>query len=629
MPAGRRTRVLLLAALCAAAEGRGANLETRDLTELSLEQLSSIIVTSVSRRQERLADAPASVFVITADDIRRAGATSIPEALRLAPTLDVARADANQYAISARGFNDVLANKMLVLIDGRTVYTPLFSGVFWEAQDVLMEDVERIEVISGPGATLWGANAVNGVINVITRSAKDTQGTLVSAGIGNTQGGAAARHGGALGRDGSYRVYAKYEDLAASNLANGQDVRDASKRYQAGFRTDLAHGVDAFTLQGDAYHGEIDQSPAPRHIDGGNVLGRWTRSFDADRALTAQAYFDFTRRDHPQSFHEDLSTLDAEVQYAFAPHPAHRVLVGAGLREAWDSVTNSASQAFLPADRSLHWAHVFAQDEIALASTVTLTLGAKLETNVYTGSEVLPNARIAWRIAHDRLLWAALSRAVRAPSRIDRDFYVPGNPPFVITGNDTFRSEIADVAEVGYRSQPNERLSYSLTVFHERYDRLRSYEPVPPNPTWGNLAEGRNTGVEGWATVRIAPSWRIIAGGVAMHERLDLKPDSHDPGLGIPSLGNDPSAWWSVRSSLDVTARHELDVVLRHVGARPNPAVPAYTTLDLRVGWKVRPGLELSVVGQNLADGSHAEWGVAGNRVEFGPSVFLKVLWQP
>ncbi len=628
--ATRLPRVALLAA-CTMSVGAAcsATLASRDLAELSLEQLSSIVVTSVSRREERLADAPASVFVITAEAIRRSGATSLPEALRLAPNLDVARADANQYAISARGFDNVLANKMLVLIDGRVVYTPLFSGVFWEAQDVLLEDVDRIEVISGPGATLWGANAVNGVINVITRSAMDTQGNLAVGGIGNRESAVALRHGGAFGAGGRYRIYAKYNRRDASTLENGGTVRDESMRYQTGFRTDFARGADEFTLQGDAYHGDIDQAPAPRRVDGANVLGRWTRDLGGDSTLTTQAYFDYTDRDHPQSFHENLGTLDVAAQYAFVPVESHQVLAGAGYRVAWDRVTNSVAQAFLPADRELRWGHVFAQDEIALGPAVTLTLGAKVETNVYTGAEFLPNARIAWRLGHDRLLWGAISRAVRAPSRIDRDFYLPGVPPHVVVGNDTFSSEVADVGEIGYRSQPVDGFTYSVTAFYDRYDRLRSYEPVPGNPTWGNGAQGYDTGVEGWATLRIAPAWHVTAGGVAMREHLWLRSDSRDPGLGLPTLGNDPSAWWSVRSSLDVTPQHAFELALRHVGPRPNPAVPAYTTLDARWIWKARSDLEISVVGQDLVGPAHAEWGAAPSRVVFERTVFLKVTWQP
>jgi iron complex outermembrane receptor protein len=611
----------LPAAACASpAPQRGA----AALADLSLEQLAAIVITSVSRREERLAAAPASIFVISGDDLRRSRVTSLPEALRLAPNLDVARADVNQYAISARGFNNVLANKLLVLIDGRTVYTPLFSGVFWEAQDVLLEDVERIEVISGPGATLWGANAVNGVINIITRAAKDTQGTLATGTLGEHQSGAAVRHGGALGADARYRVYAKYEDRDASRLANtGASTRDASIRGQAGWRADWERPGQRITVQGDAYFGNFEQPALARRISGGNLLGRFSRDLDEGRSLRVQAYVDFTRRDHPRVFRESLDIADVEVQYGSSPWAGHKLLVGGGYRHARDRVTNSPAQAFVPAERSMRWAHVFAQDDIALGERLDLTIGGKIESNVYTGGEFLPNVRLAWRLAPDRLLWGAVSRAVRAPARIDRDFFLPGVPPFALQADARFKSEISNVVEVGYRSQPLAALTYSVTAFHHDHHRLRSYEPEPGRPHWGNRAEGRTYGVEGWAAWRVLPQWRLTAGGVLLRQRLELEPGSLDPGSGIAALGNDPEGWWTLRSTFDVTPRHEFDVFLRHVAARPGPAVPAYTALDAQLGWKVTPGFEVALVVQNAFDPGHAEW---GNRAEFERSVFVKVL---
>jgi iron complex outermembrane receptor protein len=285
-----------------------------DLADLSLEELGNVVVTSVSRRQERLAAAPASIYVITREDIRRAGVTSLPEALRLAPNLQVARADTNQYAISARGSNAVLANKLLVLIDGRIVYTPLFSGVFWEAQDTLLEDVERIEVISGPGATLWGANAVNGVINVITRPAHATQGAVVGAGAGNLERGAFARYGAQIGSQTSFRVYGKVSDRDNSELTNRQPIRDEADLAQIGFRLDSGDATRGYTVQGDAYRGRIDQAPSERDIRGANLLGRFTQSLANDSRLVVQAYYDHTFRDNPVIFRDFLYILDMYLQ---------------------------------------------------------------------------------------------------------------------------------------------------------------------------------------------------------------------------------------------------------------------------------------------------------------------------
>ncbi len=619
--------LLTLAGALHAGGAQPGGMRPADLTELSLEQLADLVVTSVSRRDERLADAAASIYVITGEEIRRSRATSLPEALRLAPNLDVARADVNQYAISARGFNNVLANKMLVLIDGRTVYTPLFSGVFWEAQDVLLADIDRIEVISGPGATLWGANAVNGVINVITLPAAQTQGVLATGVQGDHQSGAAVRYGGVLSRSGRYRVYAKYDDRDASRLSGGGSTHDASIHGQAGFRADWNEPGRTLTLQGDTYFGRIEQPVFTRTLSGANVIGRYRRDLGDGRSVELQATVDSTRRDHPQSFHEDLDVADIAVQVGRRLGATHRLLVGGGYRQAWDRVTNSPAQAFLPADRTLRWAHLFAQDDIALTRDLELTVGAKIETNVYTGSELLPNLRLAWRYAPDRLLWTALTRAVRAPSRIDRDFYLPGAPPYaLLQASPAFDAEVANVLEAGYRSQPSPNLTYSLTAFFHDHERLRSYEPEPGHPHWGNRAQGHTYGVEGWTSWRITPSWRITAGGVALRQHLRLEPGSLDPGSGLASLGNDPGGWWSLRSAFDLTARHELDISLRHVGPRPNPAVPAVTEVDVRLGWKVSATTELSLVLQNALDPAHAEWGSSANRAEIERAVFLKVL---
>jgi len=597
-----------------------------DLADLSLEQLGNIVVSSVARRDESLASAAASIYVISSEDIRRSGATTIPEVLRLAPNLDVARADANQYAISARGYNNVLANKLLVLIDGRTVYTPLFSGVFWEAQDVLLADVERIEVISGPGATLWGANAVNGVINVITRPAGDTQGMLAYGGVGTRQSGAAARYGGKLGDDGAYRLYAKYLHQDHTELPNGTDVRDASDRTQVGFRTDFGQSAaGAWTVQGDAYWSDIDQSPSGRYISGANVLARWTRTFDDGAVARVQAYYDNTERNHHEQFRESLDTFDVEAQYGWKLFERHQLLVGAGYRYARDRVTNTPSQAFLPPDRNLEWSNVFVQDEITLAPAWTATLGAKVERNVYTGNEFLPTARLAWRATPTLFAWTAASRAVRAPSRIDRDFFLPGHPTFQLLGNDSFDSEVADVYELGVRGQPAPTLSYSVTLFTEQFDRLRSVALGSSGPTFANGLEGRQHGVEAWGSWRVMPTWRLASGITALRQHIDAKEGQVDFG-GQAALGNDPPSWWSIRSYWDLTAQHELDMTVRRTNGRPLPEVPGYTAVDLRFGWRPSRAWEISLTAQNLFDHRHYEW---SNQAELDRSVFLKVAWTP
>jgi len=642
--AGRWVAYASVAALAVAMQpgiASGANVMTAsaqdELADLSLEELSNIEITSVSRHAEPLSQAAASIFVITAEDIRRSGANSLPEVLRLAPNLQVARVNTGQYAISARGFNNAIGNKLLVLIDGRTVYTPLYSGVNWDSQFVMLEDIERIEVISGPGGTLWGANAVNGVINVITRAAQDTQGSLVVAGGGNRQKDAAARYGGSLGRDGSYRIYAMGSDRDNSQLTDGTAVPDGWRSGQIGFRTDWNNVDHVLTVQGDAYQAKADPGPlGSPTTSGANLLGRWTRQFADGSNYHVQAYYDHTERDDPLSFGDKIDTLDVEFQHAFMASAQHSILWGGGYRHAQDdtethfNALNFLPIVFSPAHRALDWSNLFVQDEVLLRSDVKLTLGIKAETNPYTGVEYLPSARLAWTPGADQLVWGALSRAVRAPARLDRDLYLylqlPNTPLIpVIKGGPDFQSEVAYVAEAGYRAQPTRALSYSITGFYSFYDKLRSGEPAPA--VVQNMMQGSTFGVEGWGTWQAAPGWRLSAGIVAMHENLRVEADSLDP-TGPSALGNDPKFQWMLRSSFTVAKNADFDVTLRRVGALPEPLVPAYTAVDARIGWHVRHDLELSLTGQNLGEPDHVEFGAAGVASEIGRSVYLKALWR-
>lgn len=624
-----RPRLCRLAAILMAVPGFAFADETHyaSLAEMTLEQLSDIVVTSVSRREERLADAAASIFLISNDDIRRSGATSLPEALRLAPNLQVARINAHQYAISARGFNSSTANKLLVLIDGRTVYTPLYSGVFWDAQRVMLEDVERIEVISGPGGTVWGANAVNGVINVITRAARDTQGTIVAAGVGNLERSTAARTGGELGEKGHYRVYGQIFDRSNSALADQSPARDAGQTGQGGFRADFGNDAERVTLQGNAYRGRIEQIPGTREISGANLLARWDRRLEGGSALHFQTYYDHTERDHPTVFSEKLDTFDIEFNHALQPVAGHKLIWGAGYRYAHDRIGNSATIAFLPAERDLHWGNVFIQDQISLRPDLDFTVGLKAERNPYTGFEYLPNLRLAWSPDRDRLLWSAWSRAVRAPARIDREFFSPANPPYRTAGGPNFQAEVANVLEVGYRAQPSRRMWYSVTAFHHAFDRLRSVEQRPGGDELENRIDGTSTGIEAWGTYRASDAWRLSGGLVVMNQKLRREAGSTDV-RGLPALGNDPGRTVILRSAFDITPRHEFDLIVRHAGELPNPAVPSYTAVDARLGWRPQPDVELSLLVQNLFDSGHPEFGAAETRSEVERSVFLKLLWR-
>jgi iron complex outermembrane receptor protein len=619
----------------------GAAPGVQGLKDLSIEELSNIEITSVSKRDEKLSDAPTSVFVITSEDIRRSGATSLPEALRLAPNLQVARVSSNEYAISARGFNGTAANKLLVLIDGRSVYSPLFSGVFWDVQDVMIEDIERIEVISGSGGTLWGVNAVNGVINVITRSAAQTQGGLAIAGGGNREDRASLRYGGRFGYDVNFRVYATHFDMRDTEIQSGDTKDDAAHQSQVGFRADWQHEADSFMVKGDAYTGREEQPPPGSisisgvtlalgeiSVSGANLISRWEHGWEGGGAFSAQAYYDHTERSVPPTFEDSQGIVDLQLQYSASPIGAHTAVVGAEYRYGMDRVTNSAYVALLPANLDQTWSSVFAQDEIALRDSLRLTLGVRAEHNDYTGTEVLPTARLAWKWSANEMLWAAASRTDRAPSRLDHDTFVPGQPPFLLRGGPNVLAETADDYEVGYRGQITSAASFSATVYHTVYDRLRT-EQVDPSFTYlfyGNGMQGTTSGLELWGSYQATPIWRLNAGFSRLRQELNLTPYSIDVGTLQSTEGANPSRWGILRSTLDLGARTEFDVTLRYVGALSQPAVPSYKALDLRVGWQLSSKVDLSLLGQNLLDSGHGEFTDVATRTDFKRAVFLKLL---
>lgn len=641
-----RTRLALAclgAALAWPAQAAVAPTRQDDLADLSIEELANIQVMSVSKKPERLLDAPASVFVITAEDICRAGVHSLPEALRLAPNLHVAQRSSYGYSISARGMNgssNSAPNKLLVMIDGRSVYAPLFSGVFWDMQDLMLEDVERIEVISGPGGTLWGVNAVNGVINITTRSAAATQGGLAVL-RGATDGvDAAFRQGGRSG-DASWRVYGKMLQRGHSETGDGRRVHDAWRQAQLGFRADWEDGADRYSVNGNAYRGEPEQ-PEPGEISvsgttlrlgeldtaGANLTARWERALEGGGRLSVQAYLDHTRRAVPPTFTESLQIADLQFQHTLPAWGRHSLVWGANLRHSWDQVDNSEVITFLPAQTEQTWSSLFAQDEIALLPDLSLVLGARAERNVYTGLEFLPSARLSWRLAPQHALWTALSRTVRAPTRLDVDAFIPGRPPYLLRGGPQVRSEVARVFELGYRGQPLPGLSYSATLFHNQYDHLRTQEIDPTRTflTFGSLMEGTATGIEMWGNYQMNRTWRLSAGYTALHERLRLKPGSNDA-AGPDTAGKDPEHTLQLRSHYEIDEGRELELALRKVAALENPDVPGYWALDARFGWRLSPELELSVVGQNL-NGSHAEYGPAEGRVELDRKLAVKLVWS-
>jgi iron complex outermembrane receptor protein len=614
-----------------------------EFIDLSIEELANIDVTSVSRRPERLQDAPASVFVITAEDIRRSGVRNLTEALNLAPNVQVARSSNANYFISARGMNGTSnspANKLLVMIDGRSVYSPLFSGTFWDEPDVMLEDVERIEVISGPGGTLWGVNAVNGVISITTRHARDTQGDLLVLRADDNGAQAAFRHGAAM-TGGQWRAYGKLFRLGHGELASGQGIDDAWTQGQMGWRGDWERGAERISVNANAWRGREAQ-PAPGVIaapgadtgldditlHGANVTGRWEHLLDGGGSVTAQAYYDVRHRRVPPTFGDTVDIVDLQLQHALPAPGRHHIVWGGEYRYNWDHVSNSRFVAFLPASDRQAWASLFAQDEVAVRDDLRVTAGVRWERNPYTGIEFLPNLRLSWLATPEHAFWAAVSRTVRAPSRLDVDAYVPGAPPFLLAGGISVRSETARVFELGYRGQVGQRVSYSVTAFRTLYDHLRTQDITPDGQAivFGNLMEGRTRGIEAWANAQMSESWRLAAGVTLLHETFNLKPGSGDEGS-LMTTGRDPAYTAQLRSSHVIDAARELELAVRRNGALGFPDVPAYWAVDARFGWRYAPGMELSVIGTNL-NGGHAEYGVASVRSEVPRTVGVKLTWQ-
>lgn len=590
---------------------------------MSLEELAMVEVTSVSRRAESLTQAAASVFVISRDDIRRSGAINLPEALRLAPNLNVQRVNAVDYAISARGFNGFeTSNKLLVLIDGRSVYSTLHSGVFWDARDVMLEDVERIEVISGPGGALYGSNAMNGVINIIMRPAAQTDGLLLSARAGEQDQTVSARVGGSF-PNGAWRAYASVFGRGDSLTLSGGEANDAADGLRAGARADWTVGRNALTIQGDVFDNTVaineDTLGVPTSVSGHNLLGRLTRPL-AGGELQIQAYVDDFEREELATL-ERATTTDLSVQHA-SDMGRHRLVIGAGHRVVKSSLDAAPGGAFLdPAERTLNLTNIFIQDQWRLSDRLTLTLGAKFEDNSFSGQEFLPSIRLAWETSQGDLFWGAISRASRTPNRIERDLTLPG---FLEGGN--FQSETAVAYEAGYRARPRADMSFSISAFYNVYEDLRtaSLHPVTILPfTLTNFGAGETWGVEAWGSYDVNPRWRVSAGVSTLQK--DFSAPAGSDITGLASVGDDPDYQVLLRNQAQLTDRLELDVNLRAVGELLN--TDAYVEADARLGWRVTDQVELSISGRNLLEDRHVETGDPLRRRAFGRSLYagLKV----
>jgi len=650
------------------------------LADLDLEDLMNIEVTSVSKRLEKMSQAASAIYVITNEDIRRSGATTIPDLLRTVPGLEVASIDASKWAITSRGFNGRFANKLLVLIDGMSVYTPQFSGVYWETRDVPLEDIERIEVIRGPGATLWGANAVNGVINIITKKASETQGGSMTAGGGSEeQGFGGVRYGGKLGDDAFYRIYTKYFNRDDFPNASGVEGADDWRVLRGGFRIDWdPTDVDALTLQGDVYDGSqgerstilMNDGPPEmplvfrtpnRKIDvsGGNLLSRWHRKLSESSDLTLQLYYDRTERMDPLIISEIRDTIDVDMQHSFAFGDRQRIIWGLGYRYTADENSNSFALGMDPDERADDLFSAFFQDEITLIpDRLAFTLGSKVEHNDYTGWEGQPSARLRWTPNPNHTVWAAVSRAVRTPSRAESDVRIltlgteplelpngmvipPYNYLLSLQGSRDFESEDLVAYELGYRLQATERLYLDFATFYNDYSHLRTLEPGMPDfmvlpPVFpligGNKMKGESHGIEITADYNALDWWRLTAGYTYLRMNLHLEDDSMDPTDPESAEGENPQNQCFLQSRVDLPKNVEFDTILRYVDNLPSFDVHGYVTLDVRLGWKPTKNLDLSIVGRNLLDNQHLEYRstafVNTEPTEVPRSVYGKVTWS-
>jgi iron complex outermembrane receptor protein len=605
-----------------------------DLSALSLEELANVQVTSVSKRSEPLSRAASAIYVIDREEILRSGADTLPQMLRLAPNLFIAQTSASRHIITARGFNGSEAaqnfsNKLLVLIDGRSVYSPLFSGVYWDMQDVAPEDVERIEVVSGPGATLWGANAVNGVINITTRPATDTTGVLVSGVAGDQERSLSARVGGLLGERAAVRIYIRGYEGDDANLAGGGPAEDGWWRTQGGFRMDWSlSDTQSLTVQGDAFEGSDDSlGGGEEAFRGRNLLARWVRRGADGSVIRVQGYYDRSERATLGAGKSAVDTFDLDLQHSLALGDRHELVWGGGLRSSDYRIQGTPDFFFVPARGTLNLANVYVQDTWTVTPDLRLTAGLKVEDDPFAKAEFLPNIRLAWTPDPRTLVWAAASRAVRSPTPFDRDVRERLGGTLFLTGDAEFRHETLTAYEAGVRMQPLPNANFSVSVFHNVYEDLRSIEfsPVGFLPlSWGNRMKGRTDGLEAWGEYRPFLWWRLSAGYSYLDKHLRFEPESAAI-LGTPSAGNDPKHQAFLRSAFDIGSSVTLDANLRYVSALPDPHVPAYVELDSRLRWRITDNQALFVGGRNLLHDDHVEYapGAAIPR-----SVFVGLRWR-
>ncbi len=624
-----------------------------DLTTMNIEDLMNIKVTSVSKKEQKLSRTAAAIFVITQEDIRRSGATNIPDLLRMVPGMDVAQINGSTWAISARGFNAQFADKLLVMIDSRIVYTPNFAGVYWDTLDLPLEDIDRIEVIRGPGGTVWGANAVNGVISIFTKKAAETSGGMVEAAGGNIeQGSGTVQYGGKAGQGTDYRVYSKYFNQTQELGLNGQNGGDGFHMLRGGFRTDSAlTSKDTLTVEGDLYtarEGELGfafpsiTSPAlvpvseEINLSGGFIQANWNHVYSTRSDGKLQISFIPYRRGDPLE-PEKRDTLYIDYQNHIAWGQRHDIVWGLGYGYTHDTIGGSLTVFFVPPSKSLQNFNSFFQDEIALIpDRLYLTVGTKLEHNDYSGFGLMPNIRMTWSLSERNMFWAAVSRALRMPSRNDTDLNVNvagfsgsgGTLNLVrVSGSSQFKNEELIAYEAGYRTTIAKRLSIDIAAYYNDYDDLQTTEPgtpffeatpLPPHLVLPELKEnlmyGETHGIEITANWKVTDRWSLSPGYALEQIHLHTEPSSSDTTTGPFFEGGTPRSSAQLRSHFDLHQGIAWDASayfvdrLTNQGTSNNQVIPAYTRLDTGLTWKPLEKFSISVFGQNLLENYHAEF---------------------
>ncbi len=636
------------------------------LKQLTLEQLGDVEITSVSKEPETVWRTPAAIFVLTQEDIRRSGASSIPELLRLVPGVEVARIDADHWSIGIRGFGSSFSKSLLVLIDGRSVYTPLFAGVYWDVQDTILEDIDRIEVIRGPGGTIWGSNAVNGVINIITKAAKDTHGTVVSLGGGDLDEAIAeVRQGGEIGKSLDYRIFGK-ASTRGSELHPENVGYDEWRQQRGGFRLDWTKNAsDTLNVQGDIYTGDDGEittvgsfHPPSQitlagsdHVSGGDILTKWKHEFSDGSDFQVQAFYDRTDR-HAAQYDEVRDTFDLDLLYHEKLGHRQDVLWGGGARispSRFDQLIPTLT--FTPNRLTYRLYSAFIEDEIQIVpQKLSLTLGSKFEDNSFSGFDAQPSVRLLWTVTPHQTIWASVSRAVRTPSSLDTDIHltdfighIPGNPLPVylaVNGDPNFKPEEMLGYELGYRSLITQHLYIDFSAFDNQYDDLESYGAgafsIQTKPiTYILLAEPFANGIRGSTSgFEIAPDWNVrswwhLKGSYSyLHLHTKDRPGYTDTGTVTSYNGSSPTNEISAQSLFNLPKGFESDITFRYVSALPAQSVRAYSTADARIGWHPRGNFGFSVVGQNLLQQYHGEFGnTPGPVVQIKRTVFAKITW--